>query len=196
MNKNLSYFGMVVSIPEDVRKGIIKRLVLKAISFILLEALTITTAYFFSQGSGVLATQMTYLVAAFIPVLLTKVPFCFFDKTYIGKIEKVNVETVSQTETAMKLFNKNIVTLYICLESGNVLVKKANEGRLKNASVVNEYKENDIVIHLYGTDYIVPLPDNKAFALNKKCFLCGQTSSNEADKCYHCGHSLLDNSDL
>lgn len=193
MKKTLFYYDKEIQIPEDVNRGIIKRLILKGVSFLFLEALLITAAYFFSKGSGSLATQMTYLVACLAPIFITRVPFCYIDKAYIGKIQKVNVETVSKRETSMTLLSQNIVTLYILLESGDVKVVKANEGRIKNSGIVNEYTEGDLVVHLYGTSFIVPVPDNKSRALNKKCFLCGQTSSSEAEKCYHCGHSLLSN---
>ena len=196
MKNTVKYFDKTINIPKDVKNGITKRLILRGTSFVLLEGLLITVAYFFSMGSGTLATQMTYLVACLAPIFITKVPFCYIDKTYIGKIEKVAVETVSKRETSMTLLNKNIVTLYVLLESGDIKVIKANEGRIKNSGIVNEYKEGDLVIHLYGTDYIVPVPNYKAGALNKKCFICGQTSRSEADKCYHCGHSLLDNIDF
>ena len=93
----------------------------------------------------------------------------------------------------MKLFNKNIVSVYIRLESGDVEVRKANEGKIRNSGIVSEFKEGNIAMHLYGTDYIVPVPENKTRALNKKCFICGQTSPNEATECYHCHHSLLSN---
>ncbi len=193
MKKELIYYGNTIKIPDDVRRKIHLNIFLKALSFVLLEALTITAAYFFSKGSGLLASQITYTIAALIPFGVTRVPFCFIDKTYVGQVEKVEVATVSNTETAMTLLTKNIVTIYVRLESGDVVVKKVNEGRVKNSAIVDEYKVGTVVIHLYGTKYIVPYPENKTKALNKKCFICGQTSPNENDKCYGCGHTLISN---
>ena len=193
MKKTLKYLNKTIEIPEDITRTIKKKLILRVVSFVLLEAVAVTVAYFFSKGSGDLASQITYFIACLIPFPVTGVPFAFFDKTYIGEIADVQVETVAQTETAMSLFSKNIVTLYIRNENGDIEVKKANEGRTKNAGIVSEYNIGDIAIHLYGTSFVVPLPDNKSKTLNKKCFICGQTSSSEAEKCYHCGHSLLDN---
>ena len=193
MKKTLKYHGKTIEIPEDITRTIKKRLILRVVSFVLLEALLIFVAYFFSKGSGINATEITYCIAVIAPFAITRIPFCFFDKTYIGTIRRVDVETVAKTETAMKLFNKNIITVFIEKEDGGMEVRKANEGKIKNSGIVGEYKEGDIAIHLYGTDFIVPLSHNVSKALNKKCFICGQTSPNEAEKCYHCGHTLLKN---
>jgi hypothetical protein len=193
MKKELQYFDKRILIPDDVRSTIIKRIVFRIISFLVLEALLIFVAYFFSKGSGINATEITYCIAVIAPFAITRIPFCFFDKTYIGTIRRVDVETVAKTETAMKLFNKNVITVFIETQDGGMEVRKANEGKIKNSGIVGEYKEGDIAIHLYGTDFIVPLSHNVSKALNKKCFICGQTSPNEAEKCYHCGHTLLKN---
>ena len=68
-----------------------------------------------------------YAIVMILPILLTGVPFLFFDRTYYGRVKRVRVETTVDNESSVKptlehLYWKNTIHLEMELPNGKTVV--------------------------------------------------------------------------
>jgi hypothetical protein len=114
------------------------------------------------------------------------------DKSYIGEVMKVNVET--NATAAMKDGPKSLtmrtnVNLYIKEENGNVIIQRASKTNSRIVDLFNEFKEGDIVMHIYATDMLFKVPLNDG--MKCKCVVCGTNIDGVNKTCGRCGHTLI-----
>lgn len=192
MKNNLKYNDVRVKIPHDIITHAKKKVATRVITFILAEGFAVLAAYLFSINSTEVATLFTYLIAIALPFIILGIPHKLIDKSYIGEVAKVNVAT--NATAAMKdgpksLTTRTSVNLYIKEENGNMLIKNVSKTNSRMVNLFNEFKEGDIVMHVYGTDTIFKVPLNDG--MNCKCAVCGTTVDGENKTCGRCGHTLI-----
>ncbi len=192
LKDHLKYKDVRVKLPRDIVLYAKKKVAKRIITFILSEALAIFIAYLFSTNSTEMATMFTYLIAIAIPVIVVGVPHKLVDKTWIGEVAKVNVATnatAAMRDGPKSLTTRTSVNLYVKEENGNLLVKNVSKTNSRIVNLFNEFKEGDIVMHVYGTDYIFKVPLNDG--MNCKCVVCGTNIEGTNNNCGRCGHTLI-----
>ena len=192
MKNSLKYNNISVTLPRDVIKKRNTRVGLKIASFILGEGAALFIAYLFSTNSTEIATMFTYLIAVAIPVFITGVPHKLIDKTTLGEVVKVGVNTAptaAMKDGPKSMHHQTTVTLYIKDQKGGISVHKIGNMDTKRSFGYKDFKQGDIVFHLYGTKHYILLPLNDG--MDCKCVLCGTTVSGDNTRCGSCGHTLV-----
>lgn len=192
LKDRLKYKDIKVSIPRDIIEYSKKKIIKRVVAFILSEIIALFIAYLFSINSTEIATMFTYLIAIFLPFIIVGVPHKLIDKTWIGEVVKVNVAT--NATAAMKDGPKSLtmrtnVNLYVKEENGNLLIKRVSKTNSRIVNLFNEFKEGDIVMHVYGTDCIFKVPLNDGMSC--KCTVCGTSIEGTNKTCGRCGHTLI-----
>ena len=135
---------------------------------------------------------VTYIVAMLIPFVATRVPFCLFDRTFVGKVKSVHVENeyvaIKGLGGSNLSISRTLVTfVYLILE-----LPDGKEKRIKAAQgggFMEEYKPGDTVFHLYGTKHTIVLPEKAGDHV--ECPVCGDDNRAELTSCHSCGHTLI-----
>lgn len=135
-----------------------------------------------------------YIGMLVVPFVISGIPFKLIDKSFRGKIDKVDIETTVDNSSSAKptrehLYVKNTIYLSIKREDGKVIRKKAYEGRAKLQQHLETYREGDDVFHLYGTKHIVVLP--KKVNTYVQCSVCGDCNVKENELCRNCMSPLI-----
>ena len=177
-----------------IRRQVLKRVVPCAVLFC---GLALILAFF---GKDLFPTDSTiahyffYLIVLLIPFVVTGVPFKLIDRSYLGTVEKVDVETTYDNSEPLKpnivyLYAKNTIYLSIRLKNGKMLHKKVYEGKEKYQQHLEIYQVGDLVFHLYGSSYTVVIPANPI--KQAQCPICGDWNDKTDDTCRNCGAQLL-----
>ena len=183
-------------LPRDLR-GHVRRAVVKKLAPCVLLLIVFGLVIFF-LGDRIFALVPpavrigTYIVVMLIPFAVTRVPFCLFDRTFVGKVKKVHVQNeyvaVKGLSGSNLHISRTLVTfVYLTLELSNGKEKtiKAAQG----GGFVEEYKPGDTVFHLYGTNHTVVLPETAGDHV--ECPVCGDDNRAELGECHSCGHTLI-----
>ena len=186
-----------IKIPADIRDYKLKKQMRHLIPCaILLLAVAVFIALwgdmlFGGFGAGNQAT--VYVALLIIPFAVTGVPLCFFGRTWIGTVGRVDREL--STDFANKavgtysgMYTKESVVLWIRLDSGKVITRTVHEANANRQQKFDTYKAGDRVIHLAGTKYlqILPTPASQEII----CVICGTENPVDNKKCDLCGHTL------
>ena len=183
---------------KDFKKHIRKNILKRVISFVLLEILLGMILLFF--GNTLFRTEVKvfqyscYLLVVLVPFAITGVPFKLIDRSYCGRVEKVEIKTTYDNKTPLKptlenTYTKNTIYLSIRCSDGNLIRKKAYEGPAKLQQHLDTYQVGDFVFHLYGSKYTVVLPNKKQSHV--QCLICGCANDKTEDTCRNCGGLLL-----
>lgn len=185
------------SLPGDLQ-SFVRRLILKRVAVCVLLC-SLCGAVLALWGETIFRTERTgvravcYGIVLLIPFALSGVPLRLIDRTYRGRIEKIDVVTTVDNASSAKptregLYVKNTVYLSITEDHGRRLRKKAYEEKA-NLGGADRYKVGDTVFHLYGTKHIVVIP--RAADSTVQCPVCGSRNEKSGEACRHCGHTLI-----
>ena len=134
----------------------------------------------------------TYIVVMLIPFAITRVPFCLFDRTFVGTITSVHVQNeyvaIKGLEGSSRHMSRTLATfVYLTIElpDGKEKHYKAAQG----GGFIEEYKPGQTVFHLYGAKHTVILPETAGDHV--ECPVCGDDNRAELTNCHSCGHTLI-----
>ena len=185
-------------LPKDLSAYCKKRILIRLISCIAL--LCGFSAILILWGDILINTDILefkiscYIVIMLIPFAMTGVPSKLIDTTYYGRITKVDIVTTTDNDCSFKptrehLYLKNTIYLHIEKNNGKIAYKKVYSGKARLQQNLNTYQVGDTVFHLYGTKYVIVLPQATDTTVN--CPVCGSSNSIEDTMCRQCNHSLI-----
>ena len=185
-------------LEKDLQKYCRKRVLTRIIPCIILVSVFATILILW--GNAIFNTDnkafqtCCYIVVMLIPFVITGVPHKLMDSTYCGTVKKVDIVTTTDNDSSVKpareySYLKNTIYLSIEKPNGKLIYKKVYSGKARLQQNINAYNEGDLVFHLYGTNHVVVLPDDKDSSVH--CSVCGSSNSIKNDQCRNCGHSLI-----
>ena len=183
-------------LPRDLQ-GHVRRAVIKKIlpCALLLLAFGVVL-YFFGERIFALVPPAVsigaYVLALLLPFVITRVPFCLFDKTFVGTVKRVHVQNeyvaIKGLAGSPRYNSRTLATMvYLTVElpDGREKHLKAAQG----GGFIEEYKPGCTVLHLYGTKHTLVLPE--AAGDHVECPVCGDDNRAELTHCHSCGHTLI-----
>ena len=133
------------------------------------------------------------LIILSIPFIITGFPHKTSDKTYVGRVENIEVKTTTSSNFGGRHNNIahciNIVYLNVVTHDGKSLRKKVYTARADQKQAYNLYEVGDTVFHLYGTKSVVVLPRKKD--THFECAVCEDVNDVKNTVCRSCGHTLI-----
>lgn len=187
-------------LPEDLKSFSRKAFLKQILPLVLVEIVVCLLLSFFGKdvfppdrfGSGFPILYRS--IALVLPLFILIKPRRLFDRTFFGRVERVDVKTVSDFERRFKPsleghYYRNEITLWIKTDEGKRVRKKVYSERAKKAEYLEQYKVGDRVFHLYGSPVVVRLPETEAEGLD--CPVCGGKNRSFDGVCTCCGHTLI-----
>lgn len=183
-------------LPRDLR-GHVRRAVCKKLApCVLLLIVFGLVLYFFGNRIFELVPPAvrigTYVLAMLLPFVITRVPFCLFDRSFVGTVKRVHVQNeyvaIKGLAGSPRYNSRTLATMvYLTLElpDGTQKHLKAAQG----GGFMEEYKPGDTVFHLWGAKHTVVLPE--AAGDHVECPVCGDDNRAELTACHSCGHTLI-----
>ena len=138
--------------------------------------------------------MLGYALAVVAPMLIMGVPFKLIDRSFEGKVEAVHAyTTVEDPRRAINMSNAQYqrlnVRLTVRTPEGYRLKRSVAKSKMVDKRILGWYQEGDKVLHLYGTQYTVVLPDDPRAPV--RCVICGKKSGYGDARCPECGYSLI-----
>ncbi len=187
-----------MAIPKDLQR-VAKKYILKRVMIftLILAVMCVATVFLNNRMSQSIDTAYkisSYIFCVFISLLLAGVPHKLLNKTFYGRVVKVEVETTIDNSSSVKptrenLYYKNTVYLTVETSPGKTIRRKAYEARADTRSECDRYKAGDMVFHLYGTKHTIVIPNELCDTV--RCPVCGEANSKDRAVCRSCGHSLI-----
>ena len=183
-------------LPRDLR-GHVRRAVIKKITPCVLLLIVFGGAmYLFGERIFELVPPAVrvgaYVLAMLLPFVITRVPFCLFDRTFVGKLKHVHVQNeyvAIKGLAGSPRYNSRTLATFVYL---TVALPDGKEKHLKAAQgggFMEEYRINDSVFHLYGTNHTIVLPEMAGDHV--ECPVCGDDNRATLTECHSCGHTLI-----
>lgn len=201
-------------LPEDIKKHIRKLTIKRILIFVAVFGFCGVIMWYYRADifpfwltwrRGIL-----FVVLVIAPFASTRVPFCFFNSNWRGKVEDIKYHTSSSIwahasagKSAVRAGTKTIVARssdsgrkigYRSRYTVDVAVRR-EDGSLKRAKVntfggaISNYKIGDTVIHFKGLEELLIISAQDDGFLN--CVVCGCNNPKTRDNCFGCGHTLL-----
>ena len=184
-------------LPRDLQ-GHVRVAVIKKISPCVLLLLAFGLALYF-WGERIfeilppIARIAAYILTMLLPFAITRIPFCLFDRTFVGTVSKVHVKneyTMEKKEQFSRSYTSRrlIQAAYLDVKEpdGNVRQVKIMLG---NNAIADEFHPGDNVFHLYGAKHAIILPERSGDHV--ECPVCGDDNRVELSCCHSCGHTLI-----
>ena len=200
---------MNYQLPYDVKEKIEKNIILRIITFFLLEVLVVA---FIVLTPGLLSNVPEYqyflfcAVAVAIPVFICGIHKMVFDRTWSGKIIGVRIKNVPGrlrgSGRGVSYDWNDAICLTIRKSNGRIIEYNAekflkgydpmvlNRKTSKVSDSFENYKAGDSVYHFFGTKGLVVYRPGETN--NKFCVLCGTQQSVHNERCNDCGYTLID----
>ncbi len=188
-----------MKLSKDLKRYVTNCILKRIIPFVILTVALIVVLVLW--GNVIFKTDnkvfqcSCYVLTMLLPFAVTGVPFKLIDKTYFGKVIKVDVVTALDSKSAVKVggdmmwYNKNTIFLTVLLDNGKQIKTKVYEGEAKLEQYINTYKEGDRVFHLYGTKTTIVFP--KESETHVQCSVCGASNDTSEKICRICSHTLI-----
>ena len=182
-------------LPRDLQ-GHVRRAVIKKIlpCALLLLAFGVVL-YFFGERIFALVPPAVsigaYVLALLLPFVITRVPFCLFDKTFVGTVKHVHVQNEYVAVKGLAGSNLHISRTLATFVYLSLDLPDGKEKRIKTvqSGFIEEFKPGDTVFHLYGTNHTIVLPEKAGDHV--ECPVCGDDNRAELTHCHSCGHTLI-----
>lgn len=134
------------------------------------------------------------VVMLLIPFIASGVPFCFRDRSYVGVVKKVKVDTVYKSDWALKNVRQgrdyNRVWLTVDIPTSKRHIKRmVSSAEAKYLRHLEVYHEDDVLCYIDGTNYAFRYPENDDE--RRICVVCGLTAREISDRCEICGHTYI-----
>ena len=182
-------------LPRDLQ-GHVRRAVIKKITPCVLLLIVFGGAmYLFGERIFELVPPAVrvgaYVLAMLLPFVITRVPFCLFDRTFVGKVKHVHVQNEYVAVKGLAGSNLHIsrtLATFVYLTLG---LPDGKEKRIKTvqSGFIEEFKPGDTVFHLYGTNHTIVLPEKAGDHV--ECPVCGDDNRATLTECHSCGHTLI-----
>ena len=180
------------------KKILIEKLISRSL-FIIVWFVFWVFCYFYYSKSDVLltpnSTNMVFFIALVViialPFSVTKIFQIIFSRTSDGIVVNTEVKTITDTRLGKVVIrgrgvvntkNIQVVDVYVEKDNGNTIVRRFYEKAL------TYYNIGDRVRIHKGVNYFEKLDRNND--RNIICLKCGEITTMEKEKCYHCGRKL------
>ena len=195
-----------LQLPADVKNYVKNKIIARLLKLTVLELIIILAIIFLGKrtfGELHIAIRITiYILLIVLPFIITKVPLAFIDKSWCGKIKKIDVITDNAAYSAIgDIYTRNNVILTIEQSDGKIIETVAKSrgvkerkglDRFQSAKIedmLKEYSEGAIVYHFYGLEELLIINDGKQDHIN--CVVCGAKNPTDNEHCFYCKHSLI-----
>ncbi len=182
-------------LPRDLR-GHVRRAVIKKVApCVLLLIVFGAVLYLFGDRIFELVPPAvrigTYVLAMLLPFVITRVPFCLFDRTFVGKVKHVHVQNEYVAIKGLAGSNLHISRTLATFVYLTLDLPDGKEKRIKTvqSGFIEEFKPGDTVFHLYGTNHTIVLPEMAGDHV--ECPVCGDDNRATLTECHSCGHTLI-----
>ena len=182
-------------LPRDLR-GHVRVAVIKKITPCVLLLIAFGGAmYFYGERIFALVPPAVrvgaYVLAMLLPFVITRVPFCLFDRTFVGKVKHVHVQNEYVAVKGLAGSNLHISRTLATFVYLSLDLPDGKEKRIKTvqSGFIEEFKPGDTVFHLYGTNHTIVLPEMAGDHV--ECPVCGDDNRAELTACHSCGHPLI-----
>ena len=182
-------------LPRDLR-GHVRRAVIKKVAPCVLLLIAFGGAmYFYGERIFALVPPAVrvgaYVLAMLLPFVITRVPFCLFDRTFVGKVKHVHVQNEYVAIKGLAGSNLHISRTLATFVYLTLDLPDGKEKRIKTvqSGFIEEFKPGDTVFHLYGTNHTIVLPEMAGDHV--ECPVCGDDNRAELTACHSCGHTLI-----
>lgn len=182
-------------LPRDLQ-GHVRRAVIKKITPCVLLLIAFGGAmYLFGERIFELVPPAVrvgaYVLAMLLPFVITRVPFCLFDRTFVGKVKHVHVQNEYVAVKGLAGSNLHISRTLATFVYLSLDLPDGKEKRIKTvqSGFIEEFKPGDTVFHLYGTNHTIVLPEMAGDHV--ECPVCGDDNRAELTACHSCGHTLI-----
>ena len=199
-----------IKLPPDLEEFTLKakqknniRIALCALLFIVIACFLCINAAAIFRPENRLMRIFISLILLSVPFIVTGVPHKTSDKTYVGRVESIYVETTTGSNITGRYHNKsynfgsrkvcNIICLEIVTPDGKRAKKKVYTAPANRNQAFNIYQIGDTVFHLYGTESVVVLPQKKH--THFECAVCEDVNDVKNTVCRACGHTLIKSED-
>ena len=181
--------------PRDLR-GHVRRAVIKKITPCVLLLIAFgAVLYLFGERIFELIPPAVrvgaYVLAMLLPFVITRVPFCLFDRTFVGKVKHVHVQNEYVAVKGLAGSNLHISRTLATFVYLTLDLPDGKEKRIKTvqSGFIEEFKPGDTVFHLYGTNHTIVLPEMAGDHV--ECPVCGDDNRAELTACHSCEHTLI-----
>ncbi len=207
MKNNMMKKNGFTTLPNDIKKYIIRKICVRLLIWALLS---IFISLFFLAGHKMFGSQnlgsriIVYVLCMIFLCIFTGVPLKLIDSSWVGEIVKIGTKEglLFTKEAKPRAYGVVYIMLTIKKANGRVVKKKiqsktfplgANHMYIKPQGDVQKsldmYSVSDRVFHLYGSKFIIVLPNEDA--QNIACAVCGTSNSYNSKICEKCGHTLI-----
>ena len=182
-------------LPRDLRGHVRKAVIKKITPCVLLLIAFGGAMYLFGERIFELVPPAVrvgaYVLAMLLPFVITRVPFCLFDRTFVGKVKHVHVQNEYVAVKGLAGSNLHISRTLATFVYLTLDLPDGKEKRIKTvqSGFIEEFKPGDTVFHLYGTNHTIVLPEMAGDHV--ECPVCGDDNRVELIACHSCGHTLI-----
>ena len=182
-------------LPRDPRGHVRKAVIKKITPCVLLLIAFGGAMYFYGERIFALVPPAVrvgaYVLAMLLPFVITRVPFCLFDRTFVGKVKHVHVQNEYVAVKGLAGSNLHISRTLATFVYLSLDLPDGKEKRIKTvqSGFIEEFKPGDTVFHLYGTNHTIVLPEMAGDHV--ECPVCGDDNRAELTACHSCGHTLI-----
>ena len=182
-------------LPRDLRGHVRKAVIKKIAPCVLLLIAFGGAMYFYGERIFALVPPAVrvgaYVLAMLLPFVITRVPFCLFDRTFVGKVKHVHVQNEYVAVKGLAGSNLHISRTLATFVYLTLDLPDGKEKRIKTvqSGFIEEFKPGDTVFHLYGTNHTIVLPEMAGDHV--ECPVCGDDNRAELTACHSCGHTLI-----
>ena len=182
-------------LPRDLRGHVRKAVFKKVAPCVLLLIVFGAVLYLFGERIFELVPPAVrigaYVLAMLLPFVITRVPFCLFDRTFVGKVKHVHVQNEYVAVKGLAGSNLHISRTLATFVYLSLDLPDGKEKRIKTvqSGFIEEFKPGDTVFHLYGTHHTIVLPEMAGDHV--ECPVCGDDNRVELTACHSCGHTLI-----
>jgi ribosomal protein S27E len=182
-------------LPRDLRGHVSRAVIKKITQCVLLLIAFGAVLYLFGERIFELVPPAVrigaYVLAMLLPFVITRVPFCLFDRTFVGKVKHVHVQNEYVAVKGLAGSNLHISRTLATFVYLTLDLPDGKEKRIKTvqSGFIEEFKPGDTVFHLYGAKHTVILPEKAGDHV--ECPVCGDDNRATLTECHSCGHTLI-----
>ena len=186
-----------MTMPKDFQR-VVRWFILKRVGVFLLIYAVLCAAITFACDRMTELAGLAFKVSAYIFCFLIALPAAgipkLMDRTFYGKVVRVEVKTTIDNESSVKptreqLYHKNTVYLTVETDSGRTIRRKVQEAKAGLPAGRDFYQVGDRVFHLYGTKHTIVIPDGSKDYV--RCPVCGEVNHKSETCCRSCAHTLV-----